>query len=265
MGICAQRRSAKHDPLHTGGERERSADQADVLTDQAEQRVCEVRRRRRCVARGVGELRERGGREIARKREIPGAVDVGDEQIDATAIAVAGEGDQALEIGYPGERGAKPHEGSAAQRGAAHPRDLGPIDQHRRGSRPERDEQVALAGREALPREENVRSGAPGVELVHGRGVQGEAASQRDGAAAGQADPAGLEPLNFEGQPFDAMGWDESIVDPPLPPRDGELRERRPDVDAESDPGACARRGRGLGLRGNRHWNQLVRLRSVVA
>ena len=263
-GFRAQRRAAEHDPLHADGERERSADQPDVLADQPEQRVRQVARRRRCVPRGVGELRERGRREIARKREIPRAVDVGDEQVDAAAIALAGEGDQALEIGDAGERGAEPQQGAPAQRGAAHPRHLGPIDQHGRGPRPEGNEQVALAGREALPGQQGLGAGAPGVELVHGRGVQREAARQRDGAAAGQPDPVGRETLNFEGQPFDVVGWDESIVDPPLPPRDGELRERGPDVDAESDPGAVPGRGRGPGLRGNRHWNQLVRLRSVV-
>ena len=112
------------------------------------------------------------------------------------------------------------------------------------------------------PARAGLGSGAPGLELAHCGGVQGEAAGEREGAAAGHPHPVGGKTLNFEGQPFDGVGWGEPVFDPPLPPSDGELRERRPDVDAQPD--LAAGPGGSLGLGGNRHWNRLVRMPPVV-
>ena len=87
---------------------------------------------------------------------------------------------------------------------------------------------------------------APGLELVHRGGVQAEAAGEREGAAAGQPDAARRQALDFEGEIVRWRRLGRAGSRPAPPPRDGELRERRPDIDADPDR-AAGRAGLGAG------------------
>ena len=176
-----------------------------------------------------------------------------------------GERDQALEVGHPGERGAEPQQGSAAQRGAAHPRHLVPVHQHGRGARPEGNQQVALAGRAPLPREQRV-----GARRPRPRTRPPAAVSKERRRASGRAPPP-VSPIRSGARPSTSrasrsMAWAGAsrYSTRPSPRAMASFASVAPTSTPSRTRAPVPGRGRGLGLGGNRHWNQLVRLRSVV-
>ena len=185
----------------------------------------------------MGELREKGRREIARQRERPVRVDICQGEIDVLPLALRGECHELRRIRGAGQCGAQGCERAAPKRRAADARRAAGLHQQQCGARPKGDEQIALDRLRVLLRQQQRRTAAPRVELHAGSGVDVHEGGERGGADAGHPEPLRIESLNLLRRLFDGVRRENTELQG-VARAQGELQEGGADIDA----GAALRR-----------------------